>query len=119
MIEHVSIPVKNFKKAKEFYTKILATVGYKVNMEFEGAAGFMADGHTSFWIVERPHNEKMHVAFLSHNRDEVGAFHAAGLQAGGTDNGQPGLRPDYSPDYYASFILDPEGNNLEAVAFSE
>lgn len=117
MIEHISLPVKNFDRAKKFYVAALAPLGYNMNMEFEGAAGFMEGGHTSFWIVEKPHDEKLHIAFLAKNKDEVHRFHEAALTAGAKDNGAPGPRTDYSPDYYAGFIIDPEGNNIEAVYY--
>ena len=118
MIEHISVPVKNFKKAKKFYVAALKPLQYRLNMEFDGAAGFMEGGHTSFWIVKKPHKEKTHVAFRAKNKDAVKAFHKAALKAGGKNNGKPGLRKDYSPDYYAAFILDPEGNNIEEVCFN-
>ncbi len=119
MIEHISLPVKNFKEAKAFYVSALAPLGYKMNMEFEGAAGFMEGGHTSFWIVEKPHAEKLHIAFLAKSKDQVHKFHDAAMKAGAKDNGAAGPRPDYSPDYYAAFVIDPEGNNIEAVVYTE
>ncbi len=117
MIEHISVPVRDFKKAKKFYIAALKPLKYKIRYEFPGAVGFMADGHTSFWIVKRKHSEKLHVAFLAKSKKMVHDFHSAAIKAGGKDHGKPGPRKDYSPDYYASFILDPEGNNIEAVYY--
>jgi predicted lactoylglutathione lyase len=86
--------------------------------------GALADGGPgapAFWIGEekgtRP-NAGFHVAFQAGTRAQVDAFHAAGLRVGGTDNGRPGLRPAYTPDYYAAFIIDPDGHHIEAVTFS-
>lgn len=117
MIEHTVLPVEDIKKAKAFYTAALEPLGYKPSMDFEEAVGFMEGGHTSFLIARGPHAEKAHVAFGAHSKEEIRAFHKAALEAGGTDNGAPGPRKDYSPDYYAAFIHDPEGNNIEAVYF--
>lgn len=114
MLEHVSVPVTDYQKSKMFYTQVLATLGYKVQYEFEGACGFMEGGHTSLWITEAERSAKLHVAFLAKSAEEVQRFYEAGLAAGGTDNGAPGYR-DYSPDYYAAFILDADANNIEAV----
>lgn len=117
MIEHISVPVRNFPRAKAFYRRALKPLGYKMNMVFPGAAGFMAGGHTSFWIVKKARGAKIHVAFLAKNKKAVEAFYEAGIRAGGQDNGKPGFRKEYSPDYYAAFVNDEEGNSLEAVCF--
>ena len=117
MIEHTGIFVSNYKRAKEFYTKTLKPLGYKVSMEFGEAAGFMEGGHTSFWITKKARVPQLHVAFHAKNKKAVRDFHEAAVRAGGKDNGKPGLRKDYSPDYYAAFILDKDGNNIEAVCF--
>lgn len=118
MIEHISIPVKDFKKTKKFYIAALKPLQYKLNFDFDGASGFKEGGHTSFWIVKKAHKEKTHLAFRAKNKEAVKAFYKAALRAGGKDNGKPGLRKEYSPDYYAAFVLDPEGNNIEAVCFN-
>jgi predicted lactoylglutathione lyase len=117
MIEHTSLPVSDYKKARKFYSAALAPVGYKLNMEYGTAAGFMEGGHTSFWIVGKKKVIPTHIAFRAKNKKAVHEFHAAALKAGGKDNGAPGPRPDYSPDYYAAFVLDADGNNVEAVWF--
>ena len=117
MIEHISLPVRDFKKAKKFYLAALQPLGYRVTMEFPGAAGFMEGGHTSFWIVKHGRGARLHIAFLAKSKKMVQSFHAAALKAGARDNGKPGFRLDYGPDYYAAFVLDPEGNNIEAAYF--
>jgi catechol 2,3-dioxygenase-like lactoylglutathione lyase family enzyme len=115
MIEHTGIPVQDFAKMKAFYETVLPTVGYTLNYDMEDAAGFMEGGHTSIWVSTAERGAKLHVAFRAKDKKQVDEFHKAGLDAGGTDNGAPGYRSDYSPDYYAAFIHDPEGNNIEAV----
>ncbi len=118
MIEHTGIFVSNYQQAKKFYTAALKPLGYKLNMEYGEAAGFMEGGHTSFWIVKKARPQKSHIAFRAKNKKAVRDFHAAAIRAGAKDNGKPGLRKDYSPDYYAAFILDKDGNNIEAVCFT-
>lgn len=115
MIAHIGVLVKNYKRAKVFYEKVLATVGYRLNMEFGEAAGFMEGGETSFWIVEKKKRAPMHIAFGAKNKKQVQNFHRAALAAGAKDNGKPGYRVEYWPGYYAAFVLDADGNNLEAV----
>ena len=89
-------------------------------MSKDKAMGFASKGMTSLWIVEKPKKRpSMHVAFRASYRDMVHKFHAAGLKNGGRDNGEPGLRPDYSPNYYAAYLYDPDGHNIEAVCFGK
>jgi catechol 2,3-dioxygenase-like lactoylglutathione lyase family enzyme len=114
MIEHVSVPVSNVRTSKAFYSKALKPLGYAPWMALEDAVGFVEGGHASLWIGRQKKVVPTHVAFLARSRKAVQAFHAAALKAGGKDNGAPGYR-DYSPDYYAAFALDPDGNNIEAV----
>jgi catechol 2,3-dioxygenase-like lactoylglutathione lyase family enzyme len=118
MIEHTTIYVTDYNQAKEFYSSVLEPLGYKLNMEHGPAAGFMADGHTSFWIMEKPTVQPGHVAFGAKTRESVNKFYDLAIAGGAKDNGAPGLRSDYSPDYYAAFILDTDGNNIEAVCFN-
>jgi len=115
MIEHMSLPVRDHAKAKAFYTAALGPLGYHIQYDLEDATGYMEGGHTSFWIVAKTPGDPTHVAFRTESAAAVNAFHEEGIEAGGTDNGAPGYRSDYSPDYYAAFIHDPEGNNIEAV----
>jgi catechol 2,3-dioxygenase-like lactoylglutathione lyase family enzyme len=114
MIAHTSLPVSDYAKAKAFYSKVLATLGYHNNMEYGEAAGFNDGKNTDFWISKQKSVVPSHLAFEAKSRQEVEAFHKAALAAGGKDNGGPGYR-DYSPGYYAAFALDPDGNNIEAV----
>ncbi len=117
MIEHLSVPVRDFKKSEAFYIKALKPLGYKPQYQFPGATGFAEGGIASFWIVEKKHREGIHVAFLARTKKAVHAFHEEALKAGGKDNGGPGFREEYSPDYYGALILDLDGNNIEAVYY--
>ena len=114
MIAHTSLAVSNYRKSKAFYSEILTPLGYKNNMEFGTSAGFNDGKNTDLWIVKQKKVVPTHLAFQARNRKQVEAFHKAALAAGATDNGAPGYR-DYSPGYYAAFVLDPDGNNIEAV----
>ncbi len=114
MIAHTSLPVRHYQVSKKFYSTALAPLGYKNNMEFEDAAGFNDGKNTDFWIGKKKTVVPMHLAFEAKNRQEVEAFYNAALGAGGKDNGGPGYR-DYSPGYFAAFVLDPDGHNIEAV----
>lgn len=116
MIEHVSIPVSDIKKAREFYVAALAPLSYHEEYNWGSAIGFMEDGHTSFIIQEEETVVPTHIAFRAKSKEVVEEFYTAALAAGGTDNGAPGYR-DYSPGYYAAFVLDMDGNNVEAVHF--
>jgi catechol 2,3-dioxygenase-like lactoylglutathione lyase family enzyme len=121
MIEHVSVPVSNYKKSKKFYVAALKLVSYVLYRDFPpDATGFFEGGSTSFWIVQKKEKvQPIHVALRGQSKEAVQAFHAAALKAGGKDNGKPGFRRDYGDDYYAAFILDPDGNNIEACYFGE
>lgn len=118
MIEHVSLPVADVKISRIFYERVLPCVGYRVNLTFPKAIGFMEGGHTSFWIVEKERVEPMHVALRARDKESVNGFHDTAVRLGAKDNGAPGYR-DYSPGYYAAFVLDPDGHNIEAVWFEE
>jgi catechol 2,3-dioxygenase-like lactoylglutathione lyase family enzyme len=119
VFDHVSLNVSDYEVSKQFYEQTLAPLGYSVRVEFADwkSAGFGAEGVASdFWIGERdPTGTGMHVAFQAPDRATVDAFHAAGLAAGGADNGAPGIRGEYHPTYYGAYVLDPDGNNIEAV----
>jgi catechol 2,3-dioxygenase-like lactoylglutathione lyase family enzyme len=122
MIDHIGIDVSDFARARAFYDAALAPLGAtflaQVPEEFTGGVkvgGYGMDRPT-FWISEgAAQTPAVHIAFAARDRAAVDAFHAAALAAGGTDNGRPGLRPQYHPDYYGAFVLDPDGNNIEAV----
>jgi catechol 2,3-dioxygenase-like lactoylglutathione lyase family enzyme len=114
MIAHTSIAVSDYQKSKAFYTTALAPLGYSSSQQYGEAAGFNDGQNTDFWISKEETIVPQHVAFEARNREQVQAFHAAALAAGGRNNGEPGYR-DYWPGYYAAFVLDPDGNNIEAV----
>ena len=116
MFDHVILNVADREASKRFYDGALGPLGYRVVMEFEGWAGYGPEGHPTFWIAQRdPVANGTHVAFTSPDRERVDAFYEAALEAGGTDNGPPGLRSDYHEHYYGAFVHDPDGNNVEAV----
>ena len=114
MIAHTSLPVSNYRTSKAFYSRVLGTLGYKNNMEYGKSAGFNDGKNTDFWISQEKTVVPTHLAFRARGRKQVEAFYKAALAAGGKDNGGTGYR-DYSPGYYAAFVLDPDGNNIEAV----
>ena len=114
MLDHVSLRVADFQRALAFYRAALAPIGYVV-MEFPGYVGLGEPGKPDLWITLTDKTVlPTHLAFRT-DRARVDAFHAAALAAGGVDNGAPGVRADYHPHYYAAFVIDPEGNNIEVV----
>lgn len=123
MIDHTGVSVSDFDKSKAFYTQALAPIGYALLMELPATvtghtdvAGFGEPPKPDFWISRgAPNKPPIHIAFRVASRAMVDAFHQAALAAGGTDNGAPGLRPHYHPNYYGAFVLDPDGHNVEAV----
>jgi catechol 2,3-dioxygenase-like lactoylglutathione lyase family enzyme len=116
MIDHTGVSVADLAKSKAFYRAALAPLGYGLLMEFDAFAGFGVAPKPDFWIGKgKPNVPPVHVAFRADSRAHVDAFHKAALAAGGRDNGAPGLRPQYHPNYYGAFVLDPDGNNIEAV----
>jgi catechol 2,3-dioxygenase-like lactoylglutathione lyase family enzyme len=123
MIDHVGFAISDLEKSSAFYAAALAPLGIaelmRVTPEQTGAGtaiGYGKDNKPFFWIGD---NERVgqgtHIAFAVDSRAEVDAFHAAALAAGGTDHGAPGIRPHYHPNYYGAFVLDPDGQNIEAV----
>jgi catechol 2,3-dioxygenase-like lactoylglutathione lyase family enzyme len=114
MIAHTALPVSDYMKSKAFYKKVLASLGYTNNMEAGEAAGFNDGKNTDFWIVREDTVVPTHLAFEAKNQQEVETFYKAALAAGATDNGGPGYR-DYWPGYYAAFVYDLDGHNIEAV----
>jgi catechol 2,3-dioxygenase-like lactoylglutathione lyase family enzyme len=116
-LDHVGLDVSDYERSKTFYERALAPLGMTLMMEpAPDVAGFGAD-YPFFWIGKRDRgpDSGVHVAFGTEDRATVDAFHAAALGAGGTDNGEPGVRELYHPTYYGAFVLDPDGNNVEAV----
>ena len=113
MLDHIGVPVSDFERSKRFYAEALSPLGYELIMEPSvSAAGFGRSGKPDFWISQGQPGQALHVAFAADDRATVDAFHEA---AGGRDNGGPGLRTEYHPNYYGAFVFDPDGNNIEAV----
>jgi len=117
MLDHVGFGVTDYQRSKAFYEAALAPLGITLLMEWSGAAAGFGTGRKPFFFLEsgRPVARPLHVAFAAGDRATVDRFHAAALAAGGTDNGAPGVRAIYHPHYYGAFVLDPDGNNVEAV----
>jgi catechol 2,3-dioxygenase-like lactoylglutathione lyase family enzyme len=116
MIDHMGIAVTDIKRSIAFYEKALAPLGYKLVMQWEQWAGFGVGGKPDFWIEGgKTPKDRVHVAFRAAGRDMVRAFYTAAIAAGGTDNGEPGVRAHYHADYFGAFVIDPDGHNVEAV----
>lgn len=117
MYDHIGFKVKDLDAAVRFYAAALAPLGHVVCSKEQSYAGLGPKGEPGLWLYSAKNAKApgVHVAFRAPDRGAVDRFHADGLKAGGRDNGKPGLRTDYSPTYYAAFLLDPEGNNVEAV----
>jgi catechol 2,3-dioxygenase-like lactoylglutathione lyase family enzyme len=116
ILDHVTLRVRDIPRSRVFYATALAPLGISVLMENQAAVGFGVGRRPQFWLGpgDSP-SGPLHVAFVAANRAQVRAFYEAALAAGGTDNGAPGLRPQYHANYYGAFVLDPDGNNAEAV----
>ena len=123
MIDHTGIIASDFAKTKEFYAQALSVIGYSLLVEVPAAvtghtdvAGFGTPPKPDFWVSKGvPNNPPVHVAFRADTRVQVDAFFRAAIAAGGRDNGKPGIRAHYHPDYYGAFVLDPDGHNIEVV----
>jgi catechol 2,3-dioxygenase-like lactoylglutathione lyase family enzyme len=116
MIDHLALGVSDLAVSRAFYEAALAPLGFAVVMEWEGRVAFGPTARPIFFLGARPPVASgLHLAFQAADRDAVDAFHAAALAAGGHDNGKPGMRTQYHPHYYGAFVLDPDGNNAEAV----
>lgn len=119
MYDHIGLQVKDLAASVRFYTAVLAPLGLVAD---GSGGGFGPKGAPALWLYQGGKAKSKagtHVAFRAATRSAVDRFHAAGLAAGGRDNGEPGLRVDYSPNYYAAFLIDPDGNNVEAVCMDE
>lgn len=118
-LDHISIATANYAKSLAFYEAALAPLGIKTHMKFEGPEGNVAGlgrDMPDFWIGDGGAVQgRIHIAFSAPNRAAVDAFYAAAMAAGAKDNGAPGLRAHYHPTYYAAFVFDPDGHNIEAV----
>ncbi len=123
MIDHTGVAVSDFEKSKNFYSKALSSIGYKMLMEFPASvtgdtdvAGYGEPGKADFWLHKgTPQKPHVHVAFRATTRKQVDDFYHAALAAGGKDNGKPGPRPHYHENYYGAFVWDPDGHNIEVV----
>jgi len=120
MLDHISLPIKDPAASKAFYAAALAPLGYRPVYEND-EHGVTAFGRQwpQLWLVPGGSTQGVHVALMAEDRAAVDAFHAAALAAGARDNGAPGLRPNYGPGYYAAYVYDPDGNNLEAVVHEQ
>ncbi len=116
-IDHLALPVADVEASRRFYERALAPFGVEV-LEYGESVGFGPPGAVDFFIAAGRPGAPVHVAFAAPDRATVEAFHDAALAAGGRDNGPPGLRPQYHEHYYGAFVLDPDGNNVEAVCHS-
>jgi catechol 2,3-dioxygenase-like lactoylglutathione lyase family enzyme len=114
LFDHVQLSVKDAGKSKRFYRAALAALGLEPDDESGGSFG-----QGQLYLAEGEPGSRVHLAFVAEDAAQVRRFHAAGLDAGGRDNGGPGERPDYSPGYYAAFLFDPDGNNVEAVFYAK
>jgi len=116
ILDHIGLAVRDFAKSATFFRRALAPLGIQTVLEGEGWAMLGKDGRPEFWIgVHGIPPGPIHIAFAAENREQVRAFHRAALAAGGRDNGAPGIRAKYHPDYYGAFAFDPDGHNIEAV----
>lgn len=121
MLDHVGLNVTDLAVSRAFYEAALGPVGYRAAIDHDDHVGFVGpERYPHFWLAGRePAGTGTHVCFRASGRAAVDAFHAAAVAAGGRDNGPPGLRPQYDERYYAAFVLDPDGNNVEAVTYEE
>jgi catechol 2,3-dioxygenase-like lactoylglutathione lyase family enzyme len=115
MIDHVGIKVESYEQSLRFFREALKPLGYVLAADFGTAAGFGTPGRAEFWISAGPVLGPTHLAFSAESRAAVDAFHKAALAAGARDNGPPGIRTEYHEHYYGAFVLDLDGNNVEAV----
>ncbi|HEU4733582.1 MAG TPA: VOC family protein [Kofleriaceae bacterium] len=115
MFDHIGLHVKNLAASVAFYEAALAPFGYELCSRDETSAGLGRPGEPALWLYASKTPGAAHVAFKANDRRTVDRFHQRGAAAGGRDHGAPGLRADYAPTYYAAFLIDPDGNNVEAV----
>ncbi|KAL1914504.1 uncharacterized protein VTP21DRAFT_8218 [Calcarisporiella thermophila] len=116
MFDHLAITCKSLVQGRQFYTHLLKPLGHTVTMEGKSFCSF---GPNGMFTLSEGKPSFCHIAFIAKSRDEVDKFYKAGLEAGAKDNGAPGVRTEYAPNYYAAFIFDPDGNNIEAVCYNE
>ena len=116
MFDHIGIGVSNLKQSRDFFVKALAPVGMEVLAEYPDTVGLGRKPDACLWLgVAKGDTMPIHVAFTAQERSQVDEFYRLAIAAGAKDNGPPGLRPDYSPTYYAAFVIGPDGHNVEVV----
>jgi catechol 2,3-dioxygenase-like lactoylglutathione lyase family enzyme len=116
MIDHLGLGASDYEASKSFYLKALAPLGVSAVMEGPFGVGLGREGKPTFWLHQTADKvSPLHLAFAARDRKEVDEFYKAALAAGGRDNGAPGLRPHYHPNYYGAFVIGPDGHNIEAV----
>jgi catechol 2,3-dioxygenase-like lactoylglutathione lyase family enzyme len=120
MFDHIGIKVRDLEVSLRFYDAVLGPLGFERNASAEDGDGYGLPGTPGLWLYPGGSGgTAVHLAFQASARPLVDRFYEAGLGAGGGDNGRPGPRADYSPTYYAAFLIDPDGNNVEAVCLKE
>ena len=116
IIDHIGLAVSDYERSRRFFTQALAPLGINLVMEVQGWAGLGKDGKPELWFGTHTRTQApMHIAFKADSREQVRSFYQAALAAGGTDNGPPGIREIYHPNYYGAFVISPDGHNIEAV----
>lgn len=116
ILDHIGLAVSNYALSKAFFAAALAPLGILQITEVQGWAGFGRNGKPEFWFGEHAEPQRpMHLAFLAESREQVRQFHQAAIEAGARDNGPPGVRAHFHPDYYGAFVIGPDGHNVEAV----
>ena len=116
IIDHLGFAVSDYEQSKNFFSKALAPLGISVVLEVNDWAGLGKNGKPEFWLGKGGTVQgHLHVAFVADSREQVRQFYAAALDAGAKDNGAPGIRAQYHPDYYGAFVIGPDGHNIEAV----
>lgn len=120
MFDHVGLKVRDLAASTRFYRALLEPLGYVFDSGDASYAGFGPKGAPALWLYQAESaSPGTHLAFAANTRAEVDRFYAAGIEMGGRDNGKPGVRTSYGPKYYAAFLIDPDGNNVEAVCLKD
>jgi len=120
IIDHIGLAVSDYAQSKAFFSQALAPLGIALVIEIAGQAGFGKNGKPEFWFgMHSQIQNPMHIAFAAESRAQVNAFYEAALKAGAKDNGPPGVREHYHPNYYGAFVIGPDGHNIEAVCRAE
>ncbi len=121
MFDHVVFGVKDYERSKAFYLRALSPIGIQILAEDELGIEMSADGKSSLCIRRQVEDNPapLHIAFIAESREQVDQFHRLALETGARDNGAPGIRPNYTGSYYAAFVLDPDGHNIELVVHED